>query len=76
MRETTQAKAMRYLTSARITITHVDEHHVTAQARGSDEIYEIRGSPSGWDCSCLAQRTCAHLRAVWLVTLRPRRMNP
>lgn len=73
-RENIDTKARRYLTEARITITHVDATTVTAQARGSDEVYEIRGSPSGWDCSCLAQRTCCHLRAVWLVTIRPRGM--
>ncbi len=72
-RETIDAKARRYLSEGRVLIRHVDRNTVYALVRGSDTYYRIRGDSFGWDCDCPAQRTCSHLKAVWLVTLRPQR---
>lgn len=73
-RETTGAKARRYLTEGRLVVTGVDGNHVTAYCRGQGEQYDLGHTPGrGWWCSCPARGDrCAHLAALWLVAIRRR----
>jgi hypothetical protein len=65
-RETTESKARRYLTEARLI--------VTATCRGQGEQYDLGHDPArGWWCDCPARRSCAHLIALQSVTVRRRR---
>ena len=77
MRENPQAKAMRYLTEARIRILSCDEANgtVTADVRGSGAIYVTgRDDGRGWFCDCKARGECAHIAALKYVTaMEPRR---
>jgi uncharacterized Zn finger protein len=75
MRENVDTKAKRYLVEARILVEHVDSTTVRARVRGGDGFYEVTGDDTGWRCSCPAQRTCCHLIATMLVTVRPRRAS-
>ena len=71
-RETTAAKASRYLAEGRLIVTSVDGDHVTAACGGSGEVYQLGHQPGrGWWCSCPVRTDrCAHLQALQLVTIR------
>ncbi len=70
-RETIQAKASRYLISARLTVLAVRGDHVHAQCRGDGEVYDLGHHPArGWWCDCAARRDCAHLVALRSVVVR------
>ena len=71
MRESTAAKAKRYLGESRLLVVHVAGDDVRAYCRGSDSIYRLGHSPArGWHCDCPARRSCAHLAALMLVVVR------
>lgn len=73
MREDAQVKARRLLASGRVTLRRLDEDVIVAAVRGdSARVYLTGWDPSGWWCSCPAQRRCSHIRALQLVTLEPR----
>ena len=66
-------KARRLLIEGRLNITLRDGDVIRATCRGdSGELYNLGYNPAmrGWDCSCAARSTCAHLRALMLVTVR------
>jgi uncharacterized Zn finger protein len=70
-RETVRAKAARYLTEARLTVTYVSGDEVAARCRGDGELYELGHNPAqGWWCSCAARSDCCHLVALRLVVVR------
>lgn len=71
-RESTEAKAARYLAEGRLTITAVTGDYVTAICRGDGEFYHLGHTPGwGWRCSCPARRDrCSHLIALRSVTVR------
>jgi hypothetical protein len=71
-RESIAAKAARYLTEARLTITAVDGDHVTATCRGDGEVYDLGHTPGqGWHCTCpVWTDRCSHLIALRSVTVR------
>ena len=69
-------KARRLLIEGRLIVTYVDDlDFIQATCRGdSGEVYELGyGSYEGttdWYCTCPARTTCAHLKALMLVTVR------
>lgn len=69
-------KARRLLIEGRLTVEKVDTGRgmVYATCRGdSGTVYQLGFDPRGqgsWRCSCPARTTCAHLRALQLVTVR------
>ena len=71
-RETTAAKATRYLVEGRLIVTEVSGDHVAAACRGDGEVYRLGHAPGrGWHCSCPVRTDrCAHLAALRLVTVR------
>jgi hypothetical protein len=70
--ETVQAKAVRHLSEARLTVTRVDGDHVTAVCRGDGELHHLgHDLGRGWWCLCPARTDhCAHLVALRLVVVR------
>lgn len=73
-REDHQAKGLRYLSSGRLVVNRVSNGEIEAQCRGdSGEIYRVGYSPGAWYCDCPALSRCAHLAALQLVVVRPRR---
>lgn len=72
VRETTAAKAARYLTEARLTITAVSGDLVHAVCRGDGQVYNLGHQPGrGWHCDCPARGDgCCHLVALRLVAVR------
>lgn len=73
-RDTTAAKAARYLNEGRVTVTHVLGDQVAAVCMGDTGAYDLGYSPGrGWFCSCPVRTDkCSHLAALWLVTIRRR----
>ncbi len=77
-RETIEAKAARLLAGGRVTVTSVTGDHVSAACQGDTGAYDLGYDPrrpGGWWCSCRASangRTCSHLLALQLVTVRRR----
>lgn len=73
MRENVAMKARRLLVEGRVRIIYVtdDEADIAAEVRGdSARIYSSGYSMGeGWFCDCAARGTCAHVRAVMLVTV-------
>ena len=71
-REGAEAKARRYLSEGRLTVTRVWGDDVRAVVRGSGEFYRPRHDPNGagWSCDCPARGTCCHLHALMLVCVR------
>lgn len=80
-RESADVKARRYLAEGRLTVVAVNPFEraaVVATCRGdSGELYDLGydASRGEWRCTCEAartfRRTCSHLRALQLVTVRP-----
>lgn len=67
------SKASRLLIDGRLLITLCDSRIITASCRGdSGEVYALGYRDGHWDCSCPARTACAHLSALWLVTVKPR----
>ena len=63
-----EAKAHRYLAEGRLEITHATGPRIRATCHGSAP-YPLGYDPDhGWWCRCPARATCAHLRALQLVT--------
>ena len=71
-RENKQDKGSRYLVEGRLTVTKVDGDRVVAECRGQGAVYELGFENGHWSCSCPARRDCAHLSALWRVTVRPK----
>jgi hypothetical protein len=71
MRETPAAKAHRYLSHGRLTVTHLTDHHIEATCHGDTGTYQLGWNPpDGWWCDCPATtRRCAHLTGLRLVTV-------
>ena len=79
-RENVIAKAMRYLTEARVRVLFCDEDNgvVTADVRGSGASYTAgRDDERGWYCDCKARGECCHIAALKFVTvMEPREPKP
>jgi hypothetical protein len=70
-RETTAAKACRYLAEGRLTITRVAGDVVDAVIEGDTGTYQLGRDPGrGWHCSCDAHGCCSHVVALRLITVR------
>lgn len=69
-RETAQAKGLRYLTEHRLTVLRVDKDGVEAECRGDDAVYRPGWKGETWRCDSSAKTTCAHLFALFAVTVR------
>ena len=70
MRESAQAKGLRYLVEHRLTVLRVDRERVEAECRGGGAVYRLRYADGAWSCTCPAKTTCSHLYALWAVTVR------
>jgi uncharacterized Zn finger protein len=70
MRESAQAKGLRYLAEHRLTVLRVDKASVEAECRGDGAVYRLGWQDGTWRCYCPAQATCAHLFALFAVTVR------
>lgn len=67
------SKASRLLIDGRLLIERVDRLFVKASCRGdSGEVYKLGWDGARWFCNCEARGDCSHLRALWMVTVRPR----
>lgn len=72
MGEPVPLKASRLAGSGRITLRTLADDLVVARVRGdSARVYSTGWDPSGWWCTCAAQRRCSHIAAVQLVVLEP-----
>lgn len=72
-RESTTAKASRYLSEGRITVVRVDGDIADAVVRGDSGEHHVGHDPArGWHCTCPARGRCSHVAALKLVTTRPR----
>lgn len=70
MRETAEAKGMRYLTEHRLTLLEVTEDGVRAIARGAGGVYHLGLEGGRWVCSCPCRTDqCSHLHALRAVTI-------
>jgi len=75
MRETTAAKAVRYLGEGRLIVDHLDGDEIRATCRGAGEQHQCgHDLIRGWWCSChrTSHQHCPHLAALQQVTTRPR----
>jgi hypothetical protein len=76
-RETAAAKARRYLTEGRLTVLEVGPSIVRAVCRGDGQVWRCGWWRGRWGCGCPAAGTfradCAHLQALRLVVVEPRR---
>lgn len=67
-------KARRLLIEGRLNIVRRDCDNIWAECRGdSGEVYTVGYDDSNrrdWYCSCPAKTTCAHIKALQLVTVR------
>ncbi len=71
-RESTDEKAARLLTSGKLKVVRMDENFVFAHCHGDSDTYVLVYEGGHWRCSCKAHTDCSHLRALWLVTVKPR----
>jgi hypothetical protein len=79
-RESADDKARRYIAEGRLEVVRLDPDRglIHARCRGTDELYDLGFDPGDmvWRCTCEASvkfhRRCSHLRALQLVTTRPR----
>lgn len=71
-RESASVKAARYLSEGRLVVLAVSGDHVTAECRGSGQLYALgHDLGRGWWCGCPARTDqCAHLLALQSVTVR------
>jgi hypothetical protein len=70
-RETTAAKARRYLAEGRLTVVRVVGDIVDAVIEADTGTYQLGRDPGrGWHCSCDAHGRCSHVGALKLVTVR------
>lgn len=71
-RENAYERGVRLLTSGRLVVERVDAREIRARCRGDHgEVWRLGFKPGQWFCECPARRDCAHLIALWSVTLRP-----
>lgn len=70
MRESAQAKGLRYLAEHRLTVLRVDAERVEAECRGGRALYRLGWQDGTWRCNCPALGTCSHLHALMAVTVR------
>jgi uncharacterized Zn finger protein len=65
-RENAQAKGRRYLTEARLTLTHLGDDDIRARCRGDGSVYQLGWNHADrWWCDCPATTDrCAHLVAL------------
>ena len=71
-RENALQNGLRYLGAGRLCVEQVDDQVVAARCRGDrGEVYRLGYQRGGWHCSCPALGDCAHLFALWSVTVRP-----
>lgn len=74
MAENTDQKARRLLAEGRLTVLAVNDAAVIARCKGdSGEEYMLGWDKNhmNWICSCKARGKCSHLKALWLVTVKP-----
>ncbi len=71
-RESTDEKAARLLTTGRLTVVLLDDDTIMSECQGDHGTYRQTYFGGRWECSCPARTDCAHLRALWLVTVKPR----
>jgi uncharacterized Zn finger protein len=72
VRENARAKAIRYLSEARVRILecHEDDGTLSAEVRGNGRVYVVAHVEDAWSCSCLARSVdCAHVLACKHVTV-------
>jgi hypothetical protein len=70
MRESARVKGCRYLCEHRLTVLRVDRERVEAECRGGGAVYRLGWQDGIWRCDCPAKTTCAHLFALFAVTVR------
>jgi hypothetical protein len=76
MREGAHVRGRRLLVEGRLIVQEADDRHIVARCRGdSGQIHTLAADSRGFTCSCPAFRTCAHITALQLVTLQPRRAS-
>jgi hypothetical protein len=71
-RESVEAKALRYIGEQRLHVQAITSSTVRAECRGADATYTLSWDGRAWSCSCPARGRCAHLLALWLVTVPAR----
>lgn len=74
MAETIDQKAKRLLAEGRLTVLVVNPDAVVARCKGDSGAEYMLGwdkAHMNWVCSCPARAKCSHLRALWLVTVKP-----
>ncbi len=71
-RESTDEKAARLLTSGNLKVIErtIGPSSIRALCRGDHDTYALGWDGERWHCSCPARTDCAHLRALWLVTVK------
>jgi hypothetical protein len=70
-------KASRLLIDGRLIVTRVMWERVDATCRGdSGEIWKLGYIGGHWHCECPAKTTCAHLKALMRVTVKPTGKKP
>jgi uncharacterized Zn finger protein len=68
--ERVEDRARALLTAGNVHVTRRLGREVAARVQGREGVYEVRCDGKGtWSCNCPARKTCAHLVAVWLVTI-------
>ena len=71
LRESTDAKARRFLIDGRVAVRFVQESRVEADVAGETGTWHVSFSRGAWRCDCPSRRRCSHLLAVASVTTRP-----
>jgi hypothetical protein len=76
-REDARTRGRRLVSEGRLLIRRVDGREVSAICRGeSGRIHELGFSRGRFFCGCGARTTCAHLFALYLVTVAPPAVVP
>jgi hypothetical protein len=71
VRETTQAKAARFLLGGQLRIREMHAGRITATVAGDTGTYRLGFHPrvrGGWYCTCPSRVPCSHLAALQSVT--------
>jgi len=80
MAESAALKSKRLLIEGRLIVERIErlkdgEPYIVASCRGdSGEVYQLGYDPhrGEWRCTCEARGVCSHLKALWLVTVKPK----
>ncbi len=78
-RETKQAKALRLLSQARMSVVQASDTGFEAEVRGDTGRHHVDWSRGSWHCTCphLARTTaCSHILAALLVWVPPETHEP